>query len=76
MLGYPSHTALRNWYKEYLVAGQLCVGSAPKLRYTQEQKAAEVEYYAAHSTTRAQACRALGYPTHLYVKMLDPENSS
>lgn len=22
-LGYPSHTTLRNWYKEYLVAGHL-----------------------------------------------------
>ena len=67
-LGYPSHTALRNWYKEYLAAGQLRAGSAPKPRYTQEQKAAAVEYYAAHSTTLTQACRALGYPTRYVLR--------
>lgn len=42
-LGYPSHTALRNWYKEYLAAGQLRAGSAPKPRYTLEQKQEAVE---------------------------------
>ena len=67
-LGYPSHTALRNWYKEYLAAGQLRAGSAPKPRYTQEQKAAAVEYYAAHSATLTQACRALGYPTRYVLR--------
>lgn len=34
-LGYPPHTALRNWYKEYLSMGSLRIGSAPKPRYTQ-----------------------------------------
>lgn len=67
-LGYPSHTALRNWYKEYLAVGQLRAGSAPKPRYTQEQKAAAVEYYAAHSATLTQACRALGYPTRYVLR--------
>lgn len=67
-LGYPSHTALRNWYKEYLAAGQLRAGSSPKPRYTQEQKAAAVEYYATHSTTLTQACRALGYPTRYVLR--------
>ena len=42
-LGYPSHTALRNWYKEYLTAGRLRAGSAPNPRYTQEQKQEAVE---------------------------------
>ena len=34
-LGYPSPTALRNWYKEYLSMGSLRTGSAPKPRYIQ-----------------------------------------
>lgn len=24
-LGYPSHTALKKWYKEYLSMGNLCI---------------------------------------------------
>ena len=35
ILGYPSHTALRNWYKDYLTAGHLRAGSVPKPCYTQ-----------------------------------------
>ena len=67
-LGYPSPTALRNWYKEYLSIGSLRTGSAPKPRYTQAQKAAAIEYYAANRTTLTQTCRALGYPTHYVLR--------
>lgn len=67
-LGYPSHTALRNWYKEYLTMGSLRTGSAPKPRYTQAQKAAAVKYYADNHTTLTQTCRALGYPTRYVLR--------
>lgn len=67
-LGYPSPTALRNWYKEYLSMGSLRTDSAPKPRYTQEQKVAAVEYYAANHATLTQTCRALGYPTRYVLR--------
>lgn len=41
-LGYPSYTALRNWYKEFLSTGSLHVASSSKLRYTEAQKVAAV----------------------------------
>lgn len=41
----------------------LRTGSTPKPRYTQAQKAAAVEYYAANHTPLTQTCRAFGYPT-------------
>lgn len=67
-LGYPSPTALRNWYKEYLKMGGLHTGSAPKSRYTQAQKAVAVEYYAANHATLTQTCRALGYPSRYVLR--------
>lgn len=42
-LRYPSHSALRNWYKEYLAAGKLRADSAPKPCYPKEQKQEAVE---------------------------------
>lgn len=47
-LGYPSPNALRRWYTEYLSNGKLHATSAPKPRYTDQQKAAAVEYFATH----------------------------
>lgn len=67
-LGYPSHTALRYWYKEYLLNGELHEASAPKPRYTEAQKAAAVAYYAGNQTSLVQACRALGYPTRYVLR--------
>lgn len=62
-LGYPSHTALRNWYKEYLAMGSLRKGSAPKPRYTQEKKVAAVEYYSMTSPAiRLLYSSAIAYP--------------
>lgn len=61
-LGYPSPNALRNWYTEYLSNGKLHATSAPKPRYTEQQKAAAVAYFATHRTTLTQTCRAMGYP--------------
>lgn len=63
-LGYPSPNALRNWYKEYLSAGNtLHANSAPKPRYTEQQKAAAVAYFATHRVSLTRACRAMGYPS-------------
>ena len=67
-LGYPSHTALRYWYKEYLLTGELHEASAPKPHHTEAQKAAAVAYYAANQTSLVQACRALGYPTRYVLR--------
>ena len=62
-LGYPSYGALRNWYREYIRTGELRATSAPKPRYTEQQIADAVAYFAANKTSLIQACRALGYPT-------------
>ena len=59
-LGYPSPNALRSWYKEYLSNGKLHATSAPKPRYTDQQKAATIEYFAMYHTALTQTCRAMG----------------
>jgi putative transposase len=68
ILGYPSYTTLRYWYKEYLTTGGLHRSSAAKPRYTEDQKKQAVEYYAPHKTTLVQTCRALGYPTRYVLR--------
>lgn len=67
-LGYPSYTALRNWYKEYLSTGSLHATSSSKSRYTEVQKIMAVEYYASNRTTLIQACCTLGYPARYVLK--------
>lgn len=74
-LGYPFHTALRNWNKDYLSTGSLRAGSAPKPHYTQSEKVAAVEYYAVNRTTLTKTCRALGYPTRYVLRRVDFGNS-
>ncbi len=37
-LGYPSVGALRQWYKEYLVSGELHQELRKKSKYSEEQK--------------------------------------
>lgn len=44
-LGYPSPTALRNWYKEYTATGELHSASASKPHYTEQEKVAAVDYF-------------------------------
>lgn len=52
--GYPSHTALRNWYRERLSMGSLRTGSASTpLLYT-DAKACSGERFAANCTTRIE----------------------
>lgn len=67
-LGYPSPTALRNWYKEYLRNGWLHATSAPKPRYTEQEKAAAVAYFEIHKTTLTQTCCAMGYPSRYVLR--------
>lgn len=62
-LGYPSYNTLRNWYREYTRTGELHAASAPKPRYTEQQIADAIAYFAANKTSLTQACRVLGYPT-------------
>lgn len=68
VLGYPSPNTLRSWYKEYLCTGALHAASAPKPRYTEQQKAVAVAYFKDNKTTLTQACRALGYPTRYVLR--------
>ena len=68
ILGYPSYTTLRYWYKEYLTTGNLHRSSAAKPRYTEDQKIQAVEHYASHKTTLVQTCRDLGYPTRYVLR--------
>lgn len=67
-LGYPSPNALRNWYKEYLSTGELHATSSQKPRYTEQQKADAVEYFANNHTSLTQTCRAMGYPTRYILR--------
>jgi len=62
-LGYPSYNTLKSWYREYTRTGELRATSAPKPRYTEQQIADAVAYFADHKTSLTQACRALGYPS-------------
>ena len=67
-LGYPSHTALRNWYKEYIGKGRFHASSAPKPHYTEQEKEAAVAYFEANKTSLTQTCRALGYPSRYVLR--------
>lgn len=66
--GYPSPNALRNWYKEYLSTDELHATSSQKPRYTEQQKADAVEYFANNHTSLTQTCRAMGYPTRYILR--------
>lgn len=63
-LGYPSHSALRTWYRDYLEENKIKIyhkkrGRKPK--YTQEEKEYAVIYHLAHQWTYSQTVRMLGY---------------
>lgn len=62
-LGYPTKNSLRSWFSEYEQRRDLPAsypGRPPK--YSQAQKDAAVEHYAAHGRCIAATMRALGYP--------------
>lgn len=62
-LGYPSKSCLNKWYREYLKNGEtFCVKKRHASKYTDEQRAAAVEYYLTHGKSIAKTIQALGYP--------------
>ncbi|MBO6405225.1 transposase, partial [Enterococcus faecalis] len=61
-LGYPSVGALRQWYKEYLVSGELHQELRKKSKYSEEQKRVAVNHYFEYGQCYARTIRMLGYP--------------
>lgn len=61
-LGYPSVGALRQWYKEYLVSGELHQEHRKKSKYSEEQKRIAVNHYFEYGQCYARTIRMLGYP--------------
>lgn len=61
-LGYPSVGTLRNWYKEYLLFGELHPEYERKSKYSESQKRIAVNYYFEHGRSYARTIRKLGYP--------------
>lgn len=47
-LGYPSKTALNNWYNEYKNSNNLHANYNRKYKYSMEQKQEAVNYYLEH----------------------------
>ena len=60
-LGYPSHEALRGWYREYRENGDLHRDFIRAPLHTEEQKAAAVAHYYANGCNYTQTSKALGY---------------
>ena len=60
-LGYPSHEALRGWYREYQKNGDLHRDFIRAPLHTREQKAKAVAHYYAHGCKCTKASKALGY---------------
>lgn len=61
-LGYPSVSALRSWYKEYLESGELHQKYHKKQKYSKKQKQVAVNHYFEHGQCYARTVRMLGYP--------------
>lgn len=65
-LGYPSHQALLQWYREYITRGDLhakCVRRRRRCKYTMEQRRAAVAYYQEYGQNLARTVKKLGYPS-------------
>lgn len=61
-LGYPSVGALRKWYKEYLISGELNQEYRKKSNYSKKQKQLAVNHYFECGQCYARTVRMLGYP--------------
>ena len=59
-LGYPSHEALRGWYREYRENGDLHRDFIRAPLHTEEQKAAAVAHYYTNGCNYTQTSKALG----------------
>lgn len=65
-LGYPSHQALLQWYREYITQGDLhakCVRHRRRCKFTMEKRKAAVAYYQEHGQNLARTVKKLGYPS-------------
>ncbi|ABI56878.1 IS3 family transposase [Alkalilimnicola ehrlichii MLHE-1] len=62
-LGYPSKKNLRRWHEAYMRTGDLPERSAPKPKYSPEQKQKAVQHYLGHGCCLARTRKALGYPS-------------
>ena len=60
-LGYPSHEALRGWYREYRENGDLHRDFIRAPLHTEEQKATAVAHYYANGCNYTRTSKALGY---------------
>ena len=60
-LGYPSHEALRSWYREYRENGDLHRDFIRASLHTEEQKATAVAHYYANGCNYTRTSKALGY---------------
>ncbi|MGI6254882.1 MAG: hypothetical protein ACOYJZ_04545 [Acutalibacter sp.] len=60
-LGYPSHEALRGWYREYQRNGDLHRDFNRAPLHTEEQKAKAVAHYYANGCNYSKTSKAQGY---------------
>ena len=61
-LGYPDRHVLAKWYQEYISEGTLKEKITRKPKYTEEQRAAAVEFYLSHGKNMNLTIHVLGYP--------------
>ena len=73
-LGYPTHQALRNWYKEYKENGGLHQKFKRDPIHTEQQKQAAIEHYYANGRNLKQTSIALGYVTRDRLRKWVTEN--
>lgn len=64
-LGYPSHQALLQWYREYKTYGDLHSTQVRQGKYSAEQRRAAVAYYQEPGENLDRTVRALGYPSRV-----------
>jgi len=63
-LGYPTSTqALRNWYNEYKVNGELHHKDDTQRKYSKEERLAVIQYYLENGRNIKKTIRDLGYPS-------------
>ena len=60
-LGYPTHQALRDWYKEYKANGDLHRDFIRESKYTEEQKQKGVKHYMENGMNLTKTFNYLGY---------------
>ena len=61
-LGYPNRHILAKWYQEYISDGSLKEKITRRPKYTEEQRAAAMEFYLSHGKNMNLTIHVLGYP--------------